>query len=204
MEGKFIVFEGIDGAGKTTQITYLKHWLQKRDIAAYFTYEPGDNELGKILKPHIFNTDYTIPTTAFLMLADRFQHLQHSILPQLKQNKWVISDRYHCSTLAYQATFYQEVWFQELLYNIPLRQPDIVFWLDIPPTAAKERINNRKTVNFFDKKKQEFFQKVHNTYLQLYKNNRYNNIVQIDASQKKEMIAQDIVEQIQHKFNLTS
>ena len=111
MEGKFIVLEGIDGCGKTTQINELSKWLPKsglikKNTTLIKTREPGGSSLGREIREMILNTNKSNPpsilTELLLYSADRAEHISKIILPALQRGNWVISDRFSGSTLAYQ------------------------------------------------------------------------------------------------------
>ena len=111
MKGKFIVIEGIDGCGKTTQINQLSKWLKETDLIPannqlIITREPGGTTLGKSIRSLLLDTSReTSPasiTELLLYAADRAQHVNEIIRPSLKKGDWVISDRFSGSTLAYQ------------------------------------------------------------------------------------------------------
>ena len=153
MKGKFIVIEGIDGCGKTTQIDELSKWLPKSGLInkgskLITTREPGGSLLGKKLRGLILdNNENNKPSSlAELLLysADRAEHVSKIISPALSNNNWVISDRFSDSTLAYQG--YGRKIDLEIIKKIESivcqgEYPDITFFLDISP---KESILRRK------------------------------------------------------------
>ena len=111
MKGKFIVLEGIDGCGKTTQINELFKWLPKsglidKNATLIKTREPGGSILGREIRDMILNTNKSnspsILTELLLYSADRAEHISKIILPALQNGDWIISDRFSGSTLAYQ------------------------------------------------------------------------------------------------------
>ena len=153
MKGKFIVIEGIDGCGKTTQIDELSKWLPKSGLInkgskLITTREPGGSLLGKKIRELILdNNKYNKPSSlAELLLysADRAEHVSKIISPALNKNNWVISDRFSDSTLAYQG--YGRKIDLEIIKKIESivcqgEYPDITFFLEISP---KESILRRK------------------------------------------------------------
>ena len=153
MKGKFIVIEGIDGCGKTTQIDELSKWLPKSGLInkgskLITTREPGGSLLGKKLRELILdkNENNKPSSLAELLLysADRAEHVSKIISPALSNNNWVISDRFSDSTLAYQG--YGRKIDLEIIKKIESivcqgEYPDITFFLDISP---KESILRRK------------------------------------------------------------
>ncbi len=155
MKGKFIVIEGIDGCGKTTQIDALSKWLPKsglinKDCKLITTREPGGSLLGKKLRGLILdNNDNNKPSSlAELLLysADRAEHVSKIISPALKNNDWVISDRFSDSTLAYQG--YGRNINLEIIKNIESivcqgEYPDLTFFLEISPEESISRRKNQ-------------------------------------------------------------
>ena len=154
MKGKFIVIEGIDGCGKTTQIDELSKWLPKSGLIKkgsklITTREPGGSQLGKKLRSLILdNNENNQPSSlAELLLysADRAEHVSKIIAPALKNDDWVISDRFTDSTLAYQG--YGRNINLEIIKNIESivcqgEYPDLTFFLEISPEESILRRKN--------------------------------------------------------------
>jgi len=154
MKGKFIVIEGIDGCGKTTQINELSKWLPNsglinKDSKLITTREPGGSLLGKKLRSLILDNNENIKpsslTELLLYSADRAEHVSKIIAPALKNNNWVISDRFSDSTLAYQG--YGRDINLEIIRNIESivcqgEYPDLTFFLEISPEESIFRRKN--------------------------------------------------------------
>ena len=154
MKGKFIVIEGIDGCGKTTQIDELSKWLPKSGLLKkgsklITTREPGGSQLGKKLRSLILdNNENNKPSSlAELLLysADRAEHVSKIIAPALQNDDWVISDRFSDSTLAYQG--YGRDINLEIIKNIESivcqgEYPDLTFFLEISPEESIMRRKN--------------------------------------------------------------
>ena len=154
MKGKFIVIEGIDGCGKTTQINELSKWLPKSGLIKkgsklITTREPGGSQLGKKLRSLILDNNEKIKpcSLAELLLysADRAEHVSKIIAPALKNDDWVISDRFTDSTLAYQG--YGRNINLEIIKNIESivcqgQCPDLTFFLEISPEESIMRRKN--------------------------------------------------------------
>ncbi len=138
-KGKFIVFEGIDGSGKSTQASILYERLVSEDIDCLLTEEPGGTDEGRIIKDLLLNPEYDLcdKTELFLFLADRAQHIKKVVIPALKNGTIVISSRYIFSTLVYQGyarkiaslSFLKEI----NMFAIENILPDIVFYIDVNP-----------------------------------------------------------------------
>ena len=167
---KFIVFEGIDGAGKTTQINLLRDALAARGIACYITAEPTDMPSGKKIREALSGR---VPTTtaemAEMFAADRVNHncdAERGINLMLSQGKTVISDRYYYSSLAYQGS---ELGFDRVaelnLDNESIRTPDLCIFLDLTPEQSLARIQARsdtpkeiyENYEYLDKTRKMFF-----------------------------------------------
>ena len=156
MKGKFIVIEGIDGSGKTTQINQLSKWLNSSDIIPknnklVITREPGGTNLGKSIRSLLLDTSkekapYSI-TELLLYAADRAQHVNEIIRPCLNKGDWVISDRFTGSTLAYQGYGRKlDIKLIKDLETIATQgiAPDITFLLDISVEESIKRRRSRK------------------------------------------------------------
>ncbi len=153
MKGKFIVIEGIDGCGKTTQINEIYKWLprsglMKNNSTVIKTREPGGSLLGKEIRKMILDNNKDNPpsnlTELLLYAADRAEHISKIISPSLQKGNWVLSDRFTGSTLAYQG-YGREINVDVIkkLENIVCNglKPDITIFLEITP---KESLNRRK------------------------------------------------------------
>lgn len=170
MRGKFITFEGIDGAGKSTHIDWVADRLRARaDIAGVVTTrEPGGTSLGEDLRQILLHRKMHLETEALLMFAARREHIAEVIAPALERGKWVISDRFTDATFAYQgggrglATGRLEVlegWVQGDL------QPDLTLLFDVPLETASARLAAARTPDKFEAESRAFFQRTRDEYL---------------------------------------
>ncbi|ENN96775.1 thymidylate kinase [Methanocaldococcus villosus KIN24-T80] len=176
----FIVFEGIDGSGKTTQAKLLAEKLK-----AFFTYEPTDGDVGKLIRAILREKrDVDNRTLALLFAADRIEH--NKIIKKELKKRDVVCDRYFYSSLAYQSVSGVD---EDFIKNINryIIEPDITFLLIIDIEKALERKNK----DMFENK--DFLEKVQNKYLELAK--EYNFIV-IDANRDVEEIHRDILKHL--------
>ncbi len=145
MAGKFIVFEGIDGAGKTTQVNLLLERMEKEKISAYLTAEPTDlatgRELRRVLSGEVKKTDCEI---AVLFTLDRIAHNKDKVTgigKILDAGYDVICDRYYYSTLAYQGASTDYEWVKSMNIDCPeIRRPDLCIFLDLTPEESLDRI----------------------------------------------------------------
>ena len=155
MTGRFLVLEGIDGCGKTTQLRQLADWLPGSGLmpdgaTLHRTREPGGTPLGRALRElllHPPNAAAPCPEAELLMYAaDRAQHVQRRILPALKSGDWVLSDRFSGSTLAYQG--HGRGLDRSLILDLERIAtaglvPDVTLWLDLPLKASIARRGDR-------------------------------------------------------------
>lgn len=157
----FIVLEGIDGSGTTTQGDRLTAWLRSKGIGAHFTHEPSNGPAGMLIRLALSkrllgsNFDYHDPledrseegkaldayTLALLYASDRMDHLATEVNPNLRRGRFVICDRYVLSTLAYQGMSVEEQWLVDI--NRHARKADLTIYLDVPVEHARQRM--RKT-----------------------------------------------------------
>lgn len=169
-QGKFITLEGIDGAGKSTQLAWIVELLQRAELQAVVTREPGGTELGERLRAVLLDKSMTMhaETEALLMFAARREHLDKVILPALAQGRWVISDRFTDASFAYQGggrgldTGKLEIlehWVQGAL------QPDLTLYFDVPVEVGQQRVSQIKVADRFEKERGDFFQRVRAAYL---------------------------------------
>ena len=174
--GMFIVLEGIDGAGKSTQAKLLAQWFEKRGYEVVLTKEPTDTPFGKLIRKLVLiggkegiidGARISHEAEALLFAADRAEHVHKLIKPSLEQGKVVISDRYFYSSLAYQwARGLDLEWLVDL--NRFAVRPDLVILLDLPVRESMNRINGRKIKTEFDKIA-ELQRRVRENYLKLVK-----------------------------------
>jgi len=176
-KGIFIVFEGIDGGGKSTQIKMLAEYFKDKGYQVEFHMEPTEGMVGSLLWTYMKSKDrsFNPETEALLFAADRIEHGK-TIKQALEEGKVVISDRYLHSSLAYQgAAGVDPDWMQSL--NKHALKPSLVILLDIDPERSLERVSNRAKTVF---EETEYLKKVRAEYL------RYaeaGELMVVDASQ---------------------
>lgn len=143
--GKFIVFEGLDGSGLSTQADLLKDWMEKQDLPVYLTKEPTAGPVGALIRLALgrrlsfsaSNQDNDA-IIALLFAADRMDHLATDIIPKLQAGVHVICDRYYLSTFAYQSRSVDLSWLRAL--HARCIRPDLIILLDVPPQVCCQRI----------------------------------------------------------------
>lgn len=169
MRGKFITFEGIDGAGKSTHIQWLADQLAARGKTVVTTREPGGTPLGEKLRALLLAESMHLETEALLMFAARREHLAEVIEPALAAGTWVISDRFTDATVAYQGggrglsldkLKVLEDWVHGHL------QPDLTLLFDLPLAVAQARIGKERILDRFEQEEADFHERVRQCYLQ--------------------------------------
>ena len=208
MKGKFIVFEGIDGCGKTTQINEISNWLTQTNLipnnySTIKTREPGGSLLGEKLRELILSNNKdnepTSLTELLLYAADRTEHVTKIITPALKNGDWVLSDRFSGSTLAYQG--YGRNIDKEIIKKLEIiacqgQKPDITFFLDI---SIEESIARRKNQipDRIESEGVNFLRKVNIGFKKIAQE---NNWIVISASNNKKNITTSIKNTLIEKF----
>jgi dTMP kinase len=170
VRGKFITFEGIDGAGKSSHVEWLAGRLRAQGRVVHVTREPGGTELGEKLRELLLGTPMHLETETLLMFAARREHLAQLIEPALVRGEWVVCDRFSDATYAYQgggrgldrAKFQQlEHWVHGDL------QPDLTLLFDLPLDVARERIVlANRVLDRFEQERVDFHERVRQAYLE--------------------------------------
>ncbi len=206
-KGIFIVFEGPEGSGKTTQIKLLAKYFKKRRYKFVLTREPGGTKVAEKVRKIILTTGNIIsPLTELLLYeSSRSQHVDEIIKPNLEKGKIVISDRFSDASIAYQGYGRGiDIKLVEQLNNIATYgiKPDITILLDISVEEGLSRIqNNRKKIDRLEQEKIDFHKKIRFGYLQLAK--KRNNIIKINVEDKdKLVIHKEILNIIKNRLKL--
>ena len=167
-QGKFITFEGIDGAGKSTHLGFVVDLLRARGIEVVTTREPGGTRLGESLRELLLHQSMHLETEALLMFASRREHIAQVIEPALARGDWVISDRFTDATFAYQGGGRKldlhklgvlEQWVH------PQLQPDLTLLFDLPPALARARLDQAREPDKFESEQLVFFTATRDEYL---------------------------------------
>ena len=196
--GKFIVFEGIDGAGKTTQINLLANYLREQGRSVYCTAEPTETVSGGLLRDALSGvTRRTVCEMAAMSVFDRINHNVNpvnGIQKMLNDGFDVICDRYYYSSLAYQGSGTDPVWVSNMNLNSPeIMRPDICIFLDLTPEQSMACINrNRATQEIYEN--EEKLTLVRNQFYRVFEELKDRDNIQIvDAYRSVEEIHQSIV-----------
>ncbi len=196
--GKFITIEGVEGVGKSTNISVIKDFLEEQGIQYLLTREPGGTKLGERIRALLLNTsDEEIEDVAELLLifAARAQHITSVIAPALKRGIWVICDRFTDATYAYQGggrgISNSKIAALENLVQGKLR-PDLTLILDIDPQLGLQRAANRGELDRIEKQKLAFFEAARKRYLEIAANEP-QRCVCINAQRDLEQVKKDVV-----------
>jgi len=189
---KFITFEGMDGAGKSTHLAWFAEALRQRGLDVLVTREPGGTPLGEQLREILLKQSMSIGTEAMLMFAARLEHVEQVIKPSLRDGKWVVSDRFSDASFAYQGGGRGMDW--EKLRQLekwvhPDLQPDLTLFFDVPVEVARQRLRmsdragaNNVSLDRFEQEQAEFFERVRAGYLRRVQENPQRYAV-INAAQ---------------------
>lgn len=196
--GKFITIEGIEGVGKTTNISFVRQWLKQQNIPHIATREPGGTPLAEDIRELLLaprEEQVGEDTELLLMFAARAQHLAAVIIPALEQGNWVLCDRFTDATYAYQGggrgIAMDKIARLEALVQGELR-PDLTMVLDVPVELGLSRALGRSAPDRFEQEKTDFFEKVRACYLERAASNPEQYRV-IDASQPLDQVQQDLL-----------
>ena len=166
--GKFISFEGIDGAGKSTHIGFVADYLASRGKTVVSSREPGGTGIGEKLRDLLLHEKMDLETEALLMFASRREHIAQVIAPGLSRGDWVLSDRFTDASFAYQGggrgldrakLEALENWVH------PQLQPDLTLLFDVPLEVARTRLDATRTLDKFEREQADFFSACRNEYL---------------------------------------
>lgn len=203
--GKFIVIEGLEGAGKSSAIALVNDLIQQHiGQAPVCTREPGGTPLAEKMRDLVKIADETDPlcdeAECLLIYAARSQLIANVIKPALAKGQWVLGDRHNLSSLAYQGGGRGLMPLVKAVSDACLGgfKPDFTLYLDIDPKLGLTRAANRGELDRIEQQAIEFFERARQTYLQLAAQD--DSIVVIDASQPIDKVHQDIRLQLQHRL----
>lgn len=194
--GKFITLEGIDGAGKSTHLSWIPAFLEARGARVRLTREPGGTSLGEALRSLLLDKTQHLhaDTEALLMFAARREHLDKVILPALNAGEWVVCDRFTDASFAYQSggsglawerVAALESWVQGAL------QPDLTLYFDVPAAVGKARTQAVRESDRFEQEGHAFFENVRAAYLRRARESAGRMIV-IDGSLKLDSVKNSV------------
>ena len=192
-KGAFIVLEGGDGSGKTTQARSLQSALRHEGYKVHSTAEPSRSTVGRLIRRRILHGKKTSPEVeALLFAADRFLHIESEIFPALANGKIVVCDRYMHASFAYQgAQGVNADWLREI--NRFAVKPDLALYLDVPAETGMSRIRRKKSVL----EKLELQRRVRDEYLRLV---QAGELTLVDSTQPITKVGESILDLVTHKI----
>jgi dTMP kinase len=203
MNGLFISFEGIDGAGKSTHISALAQEFQSRGRVVMNTREPGGTALAEKLRMMVLNDRMDALTEALLVFAARRDHLCQVIIPALNRGEVVLCDRFTDASFAYQGGgmgLRSEILRQLELWvqagdpdSSQLLEPQLTIWFDLPPRVAATRLSLARLPDKFESQNLEFFERVTRAYAQRCSESP-GRFARVDANQAMERVAAQVLE----------
>lgn len=187
--GKFIVIEGIDGSGTTTQANRLVEYLRTNGKNSILTAEPTSGEIGRLIRKFLLHEiHFDEKTMALLFAADRTDHIEKTINPSLEKGEIIVTDRYFLSSLAYQSTGAETTFIENVNFYHVL--PDITFLIDIDPEISLKRKTGSN--EFYEKL--ELQNKIRKNYLWAYEKYKDSHrIVLMDGELSIEEIHREII-----------
>jgi dTMP kinase len=204
----FITFEGLDFCGKSTQVELLKDYFESRDKKVVIIREPGGTEISEKIRAILLdkrNSEMSIESELLLFSASRAQLVREKIIPLLNQGYYVISDRFHDSSVAYQG-YGRSISIESVkaIQNFAINGavPNITFFIDVPlEEMGKRRIKHGEdNLDRIELSEKKFYQKVYNGYLELC--NTEKRIKLIDGTKSIEEVHQQIITEIKLEKNL--
>jgi dTMP kinase len=199
MRGRFITLEGIDGAGKSTQVDYVAQLLRGRGVELVVTREPGGTELGEQLRQLVLHQPMTPRTETLLVFAARAEHIEAVVEPALNAGRWVLCDRFTDATFAYQGggrgVAEADIAALERWVHGDL-QPDLTLLFDVPPEIAAARLASARTADRFEQEQTQFFARVREVYAS--RAGRYaERFIVIDSTQDEKTVRQALKDGLQ-------
>ncbi len=206
-KAKFITFEGIECAGKSTQVKFLADYLLRKNIQIHCTREPGGTVLGDQLRQLLASHAYQVDAVSelLMMFASRSAHVSEVIRPMLESGTWVLCDRFVDASYAYQGAgrqvSKQTIASLELLTCQDVK-PDITFLLDLPISQMLERMQERSIgPDRIELESQAFFEQVRVAYLQR-ASDEPDRFVVLDAALEVAQVSQTIIEHLQERCDV--
>ncbi len=199
--GLFITFEGIDGCGKTTQISLLKQWLESENIIPLMTREPGGCDTAEQIRELVLSPETNVGSSGELLLylAARAEHVRQTIKPALERKEFVVSDRFYDATFAYQGYGRGlDLNTMELVNKVATSGlvPDKTFLLDIDVLEGRKRVvSGREALDRLEQNSLDFFERVRQGYLNLAESEPERFVV-LDGSGTIENIHEQICEEL--------
>ena len=187
--GKFIVFEGNEGTGKSTHISFAADYLEQNNINCIVTREPGGTEFGESVRDILLDSNSSLDSTseAILFYASRVYNYKNVILKAINNGKYVICDRFHYSTLVYQGITQgndEVIGLHNVLDSYFSENISLIIHLDASIESCYERINKREKSDKFEKQGKELLIKIKSAYTEIFKENSKAVLIDTDNDKK--------------------
>jgi dTMP kinase len=204
MSNKFIVVEGSEGVGKSSQIKIIEQYLINNKIDYILTREPGGTSFGESIRDIILNDDNNTEelTDSLLFYASRYENYKKIILPALDAGKVVVCDRYHYSTLVYQGIVGNNSSVKaihEIFDAIYSKMIDHIIYLYTTPKESFKRISKRSVTDKFESRGLSYLEDLSNAYELVF--NGMKNITKIDTSEDKDITKDNLIKSLDKIFN---
>ena len=204
MSNKFIVVEGSEGVGKSSQIKIIERYLIDNKIDYILTREPGGTSFGESIRDIILNDDNNTEelTDSLLFYASRYENFKKIILPALDAGKTVVCDRYHYSTLVYQGIVGNNSSVKaihEIFDAIYSKMIDHIIYLYTTPKESFKRISKRSVTDKFESRGLSYLEDLSNAYELVF--NGMKNITKIDTSEDKDITKDNLIKSLDKIFN---
>ena len=203
MSNKFIVVEGSEGVGKSSQIKIIERYLIDNKIEYILTREPGGTSFGESIRDIILNDDNNTEelTDSLLFYASRYENYKKIILPALDAGKTVVCDRYHYSTLVYQGIVGNNSSVKaihEIFDAIYSKMIDHIIYLYTTPRESFKRISKRSVTDKFERRGLSYLEDLSNAYELVF--NGMKNITKIDTSEDKDITKDNLIKSLDKIF----
>ena len=200
---KFIVVEGSEGVGKSTQIKTIKSFLEEHKIEYIVTREPGGTSFGESIRSIILDqkNDTDNLTDSLLFYASRYENYNKVILPALKNGKTVICDRFHYSTLVYQGIVGDDELVKKVhnIFDAIFSESiDHIIYLYTDPEESLKRISRRSITDKFESRGLEYLNKLNKAYESTFSN--MENVIKLNTSRDKDITKKDLLEKLKTIF----
>ena len=204
MSNKFIVVEGSEGVGKSSQIKIIEQYLIDNKIDYILTREPGGTSFGESIRDIILNDDNNTEelTDSLLFYASRYENYKKIILPALDAGKTVVCDRYHYSTLVYQGIVENNSSVKaihEIFDAIYSKMIDHIIYLYTTPKESFKRISKRSVTDKFESRGLSYLEDLSNAYELVF--NGMKNITKIDTSEDKDITKDNLIKSLDKIFD---
>ena len=201
---KFIIVEGSEGVGKSTQIKTIKSFLEEHKIEYIVTREPGGTLFGESIRSIILDqkNDTDNLTDSLLFYASRYENYNKIILPALKNGKSVICDRFHYSTLVYQGIVAEDELVKKIhniFDSIFSKSIDHIIYLYTDPEESLKRISRRSITDKFESRGLEYLNKLNKAYESIFSN--MENVIKLNTSRDKDITKKDLLEKLKTIFS---